>query len=64
MKMLRTGEVAKRLGVTRKTIWNMIQRGSFPNAIKLDPDAKSIYLIPEEDIDNLLKKQASGGKAG
>jgi len=58
MKMLRTNDVAKKLGVTRKTIWNMIQRGSFPNAKKLDPGAKSIYLIPEEDIKRLMDKQS------
>ena len=57
MIMLRTNDVAKRLGVTRKTVWNMIQRGSFPNARKLDPGAKSIYLIPEEDVKKLMDQQ-------
>jgi hypothetical protein len=42
----------------------MINRGSFPNAKKLDPNSKSIYLIPEKDFETLFKKQASGGKAG
>ena len=62
--MLKTKDVAERLGISQRTVQRMINRGSFPNAIKLDPDAKSIYLIPEEDIDNLLKKQASGDEAG
>jgi len=49
-KMLRTGQVAKKLGVTQKTVWNWIQRGSFPGARKLDPHNKSIWLIPENDV--------------
>jgi len=55
--MLRISEVAKRLGVSRKTVWNMIQRGSFPNARKVDPGSKSIFLIPEKDLEDLLERQ-------
>jgi len=60
MKMLRTKEVAERLGVTRKTIWNMIQRGSLPNAKKIDPNAKSMILIPESDLEKLMSEQNIG----
>jgi len=55
--MLKVSEVAKRLGVTRITVWNMIQRGSFPNAHKVDPNKKSMYLIPEKDLEDLLARQ-------
>jgi len=55
--MLRISEVAKRLGVSRKTVWNMIQRGAFPHARKVDPESKSVFLIPEEDLKDLLERQ-------
>jgi len=64
MKMLKTKDVADRLGISQRTVQRMINRGSFPNAKKLDPNLKSIYLIPEKDFETLFKKQASGGKAG
>ncbi len=57
MKMLRTKKVADRLGVTTKTVWNMVQRGSFPNARKVDPKARSIIPIPESDLEQLLMQQ-------
>ena len=60
MEMLRTKIVAERLGVTRKTVWNMIQRGAFPNARKVDPGAKSLILIPETDVEKLIAKQVIG----
>lgn len=55
-KYLRTREVAERLGVTRKTVWNMIQRGSFPSARKIDPGAKSVFVISESDVVAVEKK--------
>jgi len=53
MKMLRTKEVAKRLNMSDRTVRNMIKRGSFPGARKMDPNARSIYLIPEIDVERI-----------
>lgn len=50
-------EAAKLLGVSRQTVWNMIQRGSL-NGFKLDPTAKSIYFVPREEVEHLLKQWA------
>jgi len=57
MKMLRTKEVAKRLGISQRTVQRMVKRGSFQNAIRIDPKSKSIYLIPETDVELLISEQ-------
>jgi len=45
-------EVARRLGVTSRTIQNWIAQGWFPNAYKLNPKGlTSRYCIPEGDIE-------------
>jgi len=50
-KFLTAEEVAERLGVTDRTVRNMVLRGSFPNAFKLDPTTpRSSWRIPEADV--------------
>ncbi len=45
-------EAAKRLGVAATTLSRWVKIGRFPNAYKLDPNAKnSPYRIPEEDVE-------------
>jgi transposase len=47
-----TKEAAAILQCSTKTIINLIDRGHFPNATKLDPTAKnSPYKIPLDDIE-------------
>jgi len=49
-RLLRTKEVAARLGVTSVTITRWINKGHFPNAYKLGPYRKSPFVIPESDV--------------
>jgi excisionase family DNA binding protein len=51
---LTTSEAAELLGVTERTIRNMIERGSL-NAYKMDPTSKSVYKIPAEQIQQILR---------
>jgi excisionase family DNA binding protein len=50
---LTTAEVAQHLGITRRSVIGLIQRGRFPNARKL-PAANATYLIPLSDLENYL----------
>lgn len=50
---LTTAEVAQQLGITRRAIVGLIQRGRFPNARKL-PAVNGTYLIPLSDLENYL----------
>lgn len=46
-----TKAVAKRLGVSDRTIARWLNAGYFPNAYKLNPETyKSAYIIPEVDV--------------
>jgi len=54
---LTTPEVAKMLGVTERTVRNMIERGSI-YAFKIDPTAKSVYRIPQKEVERLLEDRS------
>ena len=56
-KDLNTKEVAKKLNVAERTVRNMIRRGSI-NAYKLDPTAKSVYFIPADEVERILRERA------
>ena len=59
-KTLSAREAAQRLGVTSRTIIKWINRGSFPNAYKLNPDAlRSAYRIPFPDIEAFEEKRST-----
>jgi excisionase family DNA binding protein len=56
-------QVAHRLGVSDRTIRNMIDRGSFPHAYRLDPNSnRSPFRIPQEDIENIEKLRKRGNE--
>ena len=62
-KMLRTRQVAKLLGVDESTVRNLIERGHFPGAHKIDPSRKnSPLLIPEEEVEAFQRQQTQGDK--
>lgn len=47
-KYLTTHEIAQRLSVTERTVVNLVDRGYFPGALKIDPRRRnSPYRIPE-----------------
>jgi len=57
---LSTGEAAKELGVSERTIQNWIRRadGPFPGAFKLNPSLpNSPYRIPRQNINALKAKR-------
>lgn len=62
---LTTAEAAKKLKVDERTIRNMIQRGSI-HAYKVDPTAKSVYRIPQTEIERILaeRKNPNGKQSG
>jgi excisionase family DNA binding protein len=53
---LTTAEAAQKLQVSERTIRRMIIRGSI-SAHKMDPTAKSVYRIPETEIDRILRER-------
>jgi excisionase family DNA binding protein len=55
-KDLSTTEAAEMLNVSKRTIINMIERGSL-HAQKLDPAAKSVYRIPHSEIERILRER-------
>jgi hypothetical protein len=59
-------EAAKRLGVTRKTVWNWVKlRRYFPNAQRKDPmNKRSHVIIPLSDIEDFEKKRDELGVSG
>ena len=50
---LTTAQVAERLGIIRKSVRGLIERGHFPNARKL-PGKTTTYLIPLSDVEAFL----------
>jgi excisionase family DNA binding protein len=52
---LTTTEVANILHVTLGTVINMIKKGRFPGAYKVDPGSKSIWRIPQSGLDAFLE---------
>lgn len=62
-KMLRTCQVAEILHVDESTVRNLIERGHFPGAHKIDPSRKnSPLLIPEEEVEAFQRQQIQGKK--
>jgi transcriptional regulator with XRE-family HTH domain len=58
--LLTVDQVATKLNVSPRTVRNLIKRGRFPNAKKMDPLAeKSTYQIPETDVHNYQNLQKS-----
>lgn len=56
--LLTVDEVATRLHVTPRTVRNLIQRGHFPGAHKMDPSAqRSTFQIPQSDLDDYIDLQ-------
>ena len=52
---LTSEEVARQLGVNSRTVRNLIHKGRFPGAYKVDPYARnSPYRIPPEDLQAYL----------
>jgi len=53
-----TNEVAALLKVTPQTVINLINRGRFPGAYKIDPlSINSAYRIPIGDVEKYIEKQ-------
>ncbi len=53
--ILSVSEAARLLGVTPRTVRNLIVRGRFPGAFRIDPLARrSNYRIPLDDIERFL----------
>jgi excisionase family DNA binding protein len=51
-------QVAQLLGVSSRTIRNLINRGRFPGAHRIDPDSKkSTWRIPVSTVDKFQEKQ-------
>jgi predicted site-specific integrase-resolvase len=63
-ELLRLPDAAKRLGVSKRTLYRYIDKGYFPNVVKADPFVEnSHYLIPVsdvEDFEELRKKSRKG----
>ena len=56
--MINTTKAAKLLNVSERTVRNLISRGRFPGAIKMDPKSKkSSWLIPENEIAEFIRKR-------
>lgn len=54
---LRVSEVAGVLGISQNAVRDLIKRGHFPGAHKIDPTRKSVYLIPRQDLEKFLRRQ-------
>jgi excisionase family DNA binding protein len=62
-KFLSTNEVADRLQVSHKTVINLINRGKFPGAHKIDPEKqRSSYRIPEQEVKDYIDKLLGDNK--
>ena len=56
--LLSVNQVASILQVSTRTIRNLVSRGHFPGARRVDPSLpKSPYQIPEKDVQEYVKKQ-------
>jgi len=54
-------DAARRLGINERTMRLWVEQGKFPHAYRLDPTSRSVYRIPEEDLNRfeLLRQQAT-----
>lgn len=55
-KVLRLSEVCDRLGMSRTTLWRLIQNGTFPKPIKLSP---RIFVWLESSLTAYIEKSAA-----
>lgn len=53
-KDLSVSQVAIVLGCTPRHVLRLIDLGRFPNAFKMDPNSRSVYRIPQKDVDAFL----------
>jgi DNA-binding XRE family transcriptional regulator len=54
-------QAAEQLGVSRRTVHYLIERGEFPSARKVDPKLQtSPVMIPVDDLKAYQKKQKAG----
>lgn len=62
--LIRIKDAAKMLQVSPATIRNMIDRGKFPGAVKIDPSRRnSPYRIPRQEILKAIAEQLSDRSA-
>ncbi|MEJ2708870.1 MAG: helix-turn-helix domain-containing protein [Anaerolineales bacterium] len=55
---LSVDQVADILEVSNRTVLNLIHRGRFPGAHKIDPESiRSPYRIPKPDLESYIAKQ-------
>lgn len=57
MDDLSVSQVATILGCSTRHVLNLIHRNAFPNAFKLDPNARSRYRIPKNDVDEFIAQR-------
>jgi excisionase family DNA binding protein len=63
MEALTVQETAAFLGVSLRTVMNLIARGRFPGAYRLDPGVeRSPYRIPVEDVKKFDENRKGGSK--
>ena len=59
---LTTKQVAQRLGVSKRTVINLLERGRFPSAYKVDPESKnSPWIIPTKEVDAFEHRRKNNG---
>ena len=61
LQLLRPGQVAGLLGVHRCTLWRWIQRGDFPEPLRIGRNATAFR---QSDISDWLETRQSGDSAG
>lgn len=55
MQMLSTEQVAQMLGVSRPTVWQMVQDRRFPNALIIKNPARDTIRIPLSDVEAFIQ---------
>ena len=61
--LLTVEQAAQRLGLTDRGVRKMIERGSLPNAFRLDPNSShSPFRIPVHDVEEIEKQRLEGVK--
>lgn len=56
-KSLTIAQVAVLLSCSHRHVLNLLSRGHFPHAYKMDPSTRSRFLIPQADVDRFIKLQ-------
>jgi excisionase family DNA binding protein len=54
MTDLTTAQAAQQLKITERTLRNWINEGTI-HAYKLNPETKSVYRIPQSEVDRILR---------